>query len=206
MGSIFFSVAPGRISLDVADAQAIAQITTRRADFPKPLELYGATEIFGKNLISVEGATWKIHRKIAQPSFSEKNNRVVWAEALHQGQAMVENWFIKGDETSGVTGSIRTLAQDTMRLSLAVISKAGFGREVLWPFEEERRFGPGGEGLPEGHEMTYTYSMRMLVKHLLWVLIPPNWLRCTLMIAAAGPSPRNPLLIAKHIFFSCFAF
>lgn len=152
-GDAFIVVAPGRNALHVADAEVISQIAARRNDFPKPLDIYGAVDIYGKNVVSVEGDVWRLHRRIAQPSFSERNNRVVWAEALHQGQAIVQSWLRKSDDRSGVSSAILDPGADTMRLSLHVISKAGFGRKMLWPFEEEQQFGPGGEGLPANHEV-----------------------------------------------------
>ena len=178
-------VGPGGMVVDIADAEAITQITARRNDFRKPLELYGVLDVFGKNMLTVEGALWRLHRKITQPSFSERNNRVVWAEALHQGQAMVESWLRKGSMGAGLTSAVHTLEGDHMRLSLAVISKAGFGRKILWPFEEEEQFGSGDEGLPAGHDMSYTESMDTLLRNILVILIIPAWLRGT-FVASVG--------------------
>ena len=81
-GDMFLIVSPGRNQLQVANAEAIDQITTRRNDFPKPLEFYGAVDIFGKNVVTTEGALWRYHRKITSPSFNERNNRLVWDESL----------------------------------------------------------------------------------------------------------------------------
>ena len=88
---------------------------------------------------------------------------------------MAESWILKGDETNGVSQAF-SAAMDTMRLSLHVISKAGFGREMLWPFEEERRFGPGGTGLPDGHEMSYHEALNTFLRSGLIVLLVPAWL------------------------------
>lgn len=42
-----------------------------RGRFRKPTELYGVLEMYGRNLVTTEGDIWRIHRKIASPSFSE---------------------------------------------------------------------------------------------------------------------------------------
>lgn len=63
---------------------------------------------------------WRQHRKISAPSFSEKNNELVWNETLHQTQAMLEGWNRHGGLASEV-------AKDTMTMTLNVISRAGFG-------------------------------------------------------------------------------
>jgi cytochrome P450 len=87
-------------------------------------------DLFGKNVVSTEGGVWRQHRKITSPPFTEKNNHLVWAESLHQAQSMVESWV-------GIDGArnktIGKVADDTMRLSLHVISRAGFGVRLLWP-------------------------------------------------------------------------
>ena len=73
----FILVAPGNNTLLVADAEAITQMTTRRNDFPKPTEIYKSIDLFGKNVVSTEGAYWRHHRKITSPPFTEKNNNLV---------------------------------------------------------------------------------------------------------------------------------
>ena len=50
---------------------ASQEVTTYRAKFPKPVELYAALTIFGTNIVASEGEEWKKYRKIAAPAFSE---------------------------------------------------------------------------------------------------------------------------------------
>jgi len=56
----------------LADATAIKEVTTSRAKFPKPTNLYAALSIFGINIVASEGEDWKKFRKIVAPAFSEK--------------------------------------------------------------------------------------------------------------------------------------
>jgi hypothetical protein len=49
---VFIVASPTRNTVYVADAEAVNQITSRRNDFPKPLEMYGSLDIYGKNLVS----------------------------------------------------------------------------------------------------------------------------------------------------------
>jgi len=115
----FLTVAPGGIVLNTADADVITQILTRPIDFPKPTQLYRGISIYGKNLFSTEGPTWKRQRRLINPAFSEKTNKLVWKETLGQARAMVASWV--GTNASGK--SIRHVARDTMRLSLAIIGE-----------------------------------------------------------------------------------
>jgi cytochrome P450 len=47
------------------------EVTTFRARFPKPVELYETLTMFGANIVATEGEEWKKYRKIAAPAFSE---------------------------------------------------------------------------------------------------------------------------------------
>lgn len=181
----FLTVSPGGNMLWCADAGAISQITTRRNDFPKPIEIYGSIDLFGKNVVSTEGAVWRHHRKITSPPFTEKNNHLVWAESLHQARCMLKSW-VGPDGAANKT--VWRVADDTMRLSLHVISRAGFGVRLLWPGVEDTEKVNGhakglegaqqdlAAGVPPGHSMSYTDALGTLLHNILWVLLLPNWL------------------------------
>ncbi|KAL9629235.1 MAG: hypothetical protein Q9164_006964, partial [Protoblastenia rupestris] len=139
----FLTVSPDRNVLNVAEASVIAQITNRRNDFPKALEVYESLRIYGTNVVTTEGQEWRHHRKIVSPPFSEKNNHLVWKETLDQSQAMVNSWL---GEDKQMSKTIRTIGDDAMRLSLHIISRAGFGVRLSWP------------GTDDGKEKTNTYS------------------------------------------------
>ena len=130
----FLTVSPERIVLNTADASVINQMTNRRNDFPKALEVYGSLKIYGDNVVTVEGQRWRHHRKITSPPFSEKNNGLVWQETLNQTRAMVGSWFDGPQATESRT--LSTIAEDAMRLSLHIISRAGFGVRLDWPKKE----------------------------------------------------------------------
>jgi len=171
LGDTFLVVAPTHNSLFVADAEAHAQITARRNDFPKPLELYKTIDIFGKNVITTEGSVWRHHRKITSVPFSEKNNSLVWSESIHQARGMLTHWTgANGTNTKEFDDA----ADVTKSLSLHVISRAGFGVGLTWPHEDKGDVEP----IPEGHTMTYKSSLQTLVDDLLLVLLTPHWLLC----------------------------
>lgn len=167
----FLTVAPGGIILQTADADVIAQVTTRWTDFPKPTHLYGSVNIYGKNIVSSEGAAWRHHRKLTSPSFGEKINQLVWRETLDQSQAMLESWV--GPKGSGKT--IDRIGADTMQLSMNVISRAGLSQKLEWPKGTEDSEVTGKKTLPNGHTMSFTQSLRYLLDHLLLVMLVPRW-------------------------------
>lgn len=176
----FLLVNPERNELYTADADVVSQITTRRSDFPKPVETYQSIKIYGDNVVTAEGQTWRHHRKITSPPFSEKNNHLVWTETLEQSQAMVNSWF-DGNTAKGGSKTIYTLAADTMRLSLYVISKAGFGVRLQWPaIKRDHANGhvqikglgsASSSDIPEGYTMSYTDALGSVLHNILWILI-----------------------------------
>jgi hypothetical protein len=187
----FLIVAPGGTILYTADAEVIAQITTRWTDFPKPTHLYKSVNIYGKNIVSSEGAAWRHHRKLTSPSFGEKNNQLVWKETLDQSQAMLESWM--GPDGSGKT--IDQIGRDTMQLSMNVISRAGLSQKLEWPrAAEDREF--AGKSLLNGHTMSFTHSLHCLLSHLLLVMLLPKWFLS--MLSFHNSLPEGMLILMQE--------
>ncbi|EKG17626.1 Cytochrome P450 [Macrophomina phaseolina MS6] len=179
MGSdVIFVCSPSGKHLYVVNPEAIIDITTRRLDFPKPLEVYKTLQLYGENVVVTEGQHWRRHRKVTTPSFSEKNNRVVWDESLQQAQAILTHWT-RGRASSP---TLHEMDADMMSLSLHIISKAGFGVRCLWPHEEAVGVDGQDERLtsskpPPGHTMSYKEAMSKLMKNVIWIPMLPKWLR-----------------------------
>jgi cytochrome P450 len=174
------AVSGGDFCLWTADADVISQITTRRNDFPKPIQLYTSIDIYGKNVLTVEGAEWRRHRKLISPPFTEKNNHLVWIETLDQTQVMLNGWLGKdgkGDQT------VERIMDDTMRLSLHVICRAGFGRKLEWPqsqgalkrTETTKILNEEAE-IDQGHRMSFTYALHVLLRNILIVFLLKHWI------------------------------
>ncbi|KAK4613926.1 Cytochrome P450 monooxygenase [Fulvia fulva] len=164
---VLLLVAPGSNTLYVADAEAVTQITARRNDFPKPTWMYSSVDIFGKSVVSTEGALWRHHRKITSPPFTEKNNYLVWTESLQQAESMMAGWISKDANDSGALWNVAT---ESMRLSLHVISRAGFGVHLHWPHEDK------DTPIPEGHTMTYKDALESLLHNMIVMILTPTWL------------------------------
>jgi len=179
----FMTVSPERNVLYTADADVVMQITTRKNDFPKALEVYESIKVYGNNVVTSEGQLWRHHRKITSPPFTEKNNHLVWAETLDQGQAMLNGW-LGGSRDS--TKTISTIADDAMRLSLYVISRAGFGVRLQWPGTEEDQANARSEkeedwsisssGVSGDHTMSYTDALGTCLHRILLILLMPKFL------------------------------
>lgn len=162
-------VAPGKISVNVADPDVIVQITTRRNDFPKPIEVYNSVNLFGDNVVGTEGSVWRHHRKITSPPFTEKSNVLVFQESIRQAQAMLAGWV---GPQGGNSKTIMDVAGDAMRLSLHVISRAGFGVRLHWPHEEAGK----DVALTNGHKLSYKDALHDLLENILAVMLLPRWI------------------------------
>jgi cytochrome P450 len=181
---VFLTASPTKIHCFVADADAMTQITTRRTDFPKPLEMYKSVDIFGKNLVSTEGADWRMHRKLVAPSFGEKNNELVFTESLHHAQSLLSLW-------TGPSGRANQTVADpssgTMSFALYVISSAGFDVRVSWSHEDDQhakqRTSEGksvfvGSETPPGHKMSYREALSELLHNIIWTVVLPRKFLC----------------------------
>ncbi len=181
----FLAVSGGDFCLWTADADVVSQITTRRNDFPKPTHIYTSIDIYGKNVATTEGSAWRRHRKLTSPPFTEKNNQLVWTETLDQTQAMLDVWVgkdRKGDRT------VERIMDDTMRLSLHVISRAGFGRKLEWPqtedatkngtqiYEDSSKIQNEKAEIDDGHSMSFTFALHCLLDNILLTFLVKHWI------------------------------
>lgn len=181
----FLTVSPGGMVMYTCEPPVISAITTRRNDFPKPTHIYTSLDIYGKNVVTTEGDVWRKHRKATSPPFTEKNNHLVWDESIRQAQAMLSSWV--GQDGQGHQ-TVDRLMDDTMRLSLNVISAAGFGRRMDWPTSEtqsredetgyidQSKIKNENRDIDPGHTMSYTYAIHCLLDNILLQFLLPRWL------------------------------
>jgi cytochrome P450 len=178
-GDTFITVSPTRNIIWTASPEAIHQITQFRDNFPKPLESYKLLDLFGRSVVTVEGMEWRKHRKAIAPGFNEKNNALVFKEAVAQAQSMLRKWTGVDGKSSGTLVEIPT---DTMRVALHIISLVGFGVRLLWPGEKlsERERASGfyyaSQETPEGHTLSFERALSSLLENIFWLLLLPGWL------------------------------
>jgi len=178
-GDTFVTASPTGVLIWTATPEAIHQITQRRDAFPKPLESYRILDIYGRSIISTEGTEWKMHRKVTSPGFNEKNNILVFQESVAQTQGMLRKWM--GPDGKG-NHTLTEVPMDSMRVTLHIISKIGFGVGLLWPGEEptekDKKAGLNysSHQPTEGFTMSFEHALSTLLENLIWVLLFPGWL------------------------------
>lgn len=182
---------PGLLSFCTCSADAVSQIVSRRNDFPKPLESYRILNIYGLNVVSTEGATWRLHRKITAPSFTEKNHELVWAESRQVAQTMLASWVGQKGH-----GTVLDIGENTMELTLHVISRAAFGVRLRWSTDagrstetsdgnvqpdktDELLLEYSEDEAPPGHSLTYKGALQAVIANILWIMLMPHALLST---------------------------
>ncbi|KAF3906391.1 hypothetical protein ABW20_dc0104784 [Dactylellina cionopaga] len=174
-GDTFMTVTPVNCHIWIADREVISQISSRRDDFPKPAWMYRTINMYGRNVVTTEGSEWKFHRKVTSPSFGERNNALVFEETIRQGRQMLKKWT--GEDGSG-NRTIHDVLEDTMRLSLHVISGAGFGVSLQWPgaTKDSDIIQPLSSNSTHKHTLSFKDALAGLLHNLLLVLIFPKWI------------------------------
>ncbi|KAF5351015.1 hypothetical protein D9756_008377 [Leucocoprinus leucothites] len=155
------SAFPCKPEIVLADAAAIKEVITYRSRFPKPVDLYVATSFFGYNIVASEGEEWKRYRKIAAPTFTERNNKLVWNETV----AIMNDLFDSVWENQQVV-TVDHILDITLPATLFIISAAGFGQKLTWK---------GGSIVPPHHKMTFKDALYISTTYMLPRLLLPNW-------------------------------
>ena len=115
-------------------------------------------KVYGNNLVASEGQTGRQQRKITSPTFTDKNNHLVWAETLNQCQALLNGWLTDDNAKKDRYKSLYSIEDDAMKLSLHVSSSAGFGIRLQWQKTDV-------EDKPElngDHKMSYITTLKTL--------------------------------------------
>lgn len=166
-------VTPAGLELHCADPAVNAQVFARRGDFDKPVEVLNVVDIYGPNISSVTGAEWKRHRRVTASPFNERNNRLVWDEALRQAGMVTGCWAGAGTE------GFNTTASDTVAVSLNILATAALGES--WDFvpravrdAEAAQGGGEGEGQAKAAS-SYRDSLHVLLSSIRTLAVTPKW-------------------------------
>lgn len=179
LGETFWLATPHQLLLFTCNAEAIHQITSKREAFPKPIDSYTILAMYGDNVVTTEGAGWRLHRKVTSASFNERNAALTFTESIIQTAGMVSQWL--GPDGRG-NKTIKSLEHDSMNMTLHIIGYVGFGLRFLWPgqrlpadtdakWEKYAALEP-----PRDHEMTFKAALEKTLDKLLFLLILPRWL------------------------------
>ncbi|APA10143.1 hypothetical protein sscle_06g049130 [Sclerotinia sclerotiorum 1980 UF-70] len=200
-GDTYIFAASNLNLLRTTNAELIAQFTTRKNDFVKPVKNYKVLEVFGSNIVTTEGEEWRRHKRVVGKSFGEKSMGLVWEESIKQADGMLGLWRRRNGE-GGRRGNmnedlgliVEDAGSDTAILSLHVICAVGFGVPQLWEGEEsdevvdrdemvdedEKIEGGGtpdlGLNKPVGdHTMGFKDCINLVLSSLILIVLWPTW-------------------------------
>jgi cytochrome P450 len=98
-----------------------------RSLFQKPVQSYRFIALYGPNIVTTEQDDWKRHRRIAAPSFNERNNRLVFEETTNIVNELFEFWSkqfgpgpVKLDDAVDMTAKLALMVISSAGISIAV--------------------------------------------------------------------------------------
>ncbi|KAF4548622.1 Cytochrome P450-like protein 42 [Elsinoe fawcettii] len=194
LGPTIAIVSPFQLEIVIADHETARAVMVDWKTWEKPGPMYEFFNIFGKNVLTVNGADWQRHRKVGSVGFKEGNCAVVWREARRQVAGMV-GWYGQGKgggqegSKGGVGVDIKTVAEGNNLLAMHVLMAAGFGKEY--------EFGPQGlDQKEDGCDMSYGEALVILLYDIVSTILfsaikAPGWLL---------PEKLRKLKIARQVY------
>lgn len=181
-GPGFIIVTPVQNWLYTCDGDALYRIFQgeRQGAIERPTELWAMLDCFGPNVITATGDDWRRHRKVTAAAFTERANRLAWAEALRQAGQVLECWIGAGP------AGVKTTPRDCKAVALNVLISAGFGRSRSFVTndkeDEEAEEHEGQKGKADGviaqqrHGRTtplmgYHSSLRLILENIIFVYL-----------------------------------
>lgn len=122
-----------------------------------------------------EGNQWRRHRKVVAPPFTERNNHLVWAEAIRQASRMLDTW--------ATTVPLPAILPSLKTLTINVISHAGFGVSI--PFNDTSDTSDASDSKltssttpSPGHTMTFKTAVELITNDFRITMVTrllPGW-------------------------------
>ncbi|KUL83713.1 hypothetical protein ZTR_07518 [Talaromyces verruculosus] len=144
------------------------QIFSRRREFEKPSNLLKTTKIYGDNVTTVTGPDWQRHRRITTSPFNERNNKLVWNEAIRQTIQVGAYWCDHG------SAGFETATQDWSTVTLNILATAAFGES--WDFRGMSNGQQSESNAGSKMKMTYRDSLFTLASNIRMLVLTPTWL------------------------------
>lgn len=114
------------------------------------------------NVATAEGKTYQFHVRITAQPFGDISgvNSLVWKETVHQTKLLTKAWA-KSPPTE--------IQRDANALTLAVISLAGFGKQLEWSKEDDN------QTIPIGYQLTFLHALQDTLHNMVTILLYPRW-------------------------------
>ena len=163
VGSDTFMLAtPQANMLWTCDPTICHQLESPYPKFQKAVEMLKFVEVYGPNVISVEGTDWKRHRKVIQSGFNPSTNALVWKETTNETKLLLNRW-------SKQNNIVRVARHWTNRLALHVIAPVFFNKRLTWSDSAN-----GLEPAPPGHALPFEQALFTILQRFGVLLMTPR--------------------------------
>lgn len=110
----------------VADAGFVGHVLQEsQREYPKSPVYKVLRPLLGDGLLTAEGATWRRHRRLAQPAFHHEKLQAMTGAMVAEIEAMLARW-----DGACERGEPIDVAQEMWKLTLAVAARTLFGTDV----------------------------------------------------------------------------
>jgi cytochrome P450 len=164
LGPALVVVSPSKNEIFVADPLACEELLSKWKVWTKSPDIYKIFNVFGKNVITVNGDDWQRHRKITSHGFRESNNKIVWKQSLEQAAGLSRVWMARQQEAKRESTMIDVF-KDCGIVAMHVLAAAGFGKS--YAFDS----GLGVQEPDPGHTMSYGSALTTILKNLMLVIL-----------------------------------
>eukprot|EP01080_Neovahlkampfia_damariscottae_P004059 gene4059-7348_t len=140
----------------VSDANVVKELFLNSAkEFPKPQDrMEKAFGIYGPNILTENGESWRKHRLLCNPAFSKKNLELLTTVSHFATTKEMESW--KENESIDVNEAMNNI-------TLEIILKAGFGYNL----DNKIKIG----------EYTFKENVKMIIDSLIYIFLAPGFVR-----------------------------
>jgi cytochrome P450 len=156
-GGAFVIVNPSENLVFVGDQAAGEFICKHSRDWQKNPAFNKILNTFGSNIGTTEGDDWQRQRKVLTAAFNEKNNRLVWEEALKQSKQMLRKWVAQSARSRN--DGVDSVTEDVSLLGLHVLTGAAFG--ISYDFDGALT------NIEAGHGMSYRDALNGVLGNLI---------------------------------------
>lgn len=156
-----FLATPNGNMLWTCDLAVIKQLFTLPT-VQVPVDMLGFYDIWGPTLGSVDGEEWKTHRKVVTYGLNPSTLPVVWSEAIHQTETLVERWA--ADQYI-----IPVLKHWTSRLALHTIASVFFDLKLEW-----KEYSQTDRVSADGYRISFASALFTVLAHLGLIFMVPR--------------------------------
>lgn len=175
-GKSYYLVTSGKLEFWTGDAEIAKEILGRPNDFRQNEIASFIMNVFGKNVLTTDGAEWSRHRRIVAGAVNERVSPIIWSEAIRQSRALLASM----SDTQEIRGKSEATSPNEVfdlikRITIHVLYAAGMGSKQDF---EAGSAAAKSENNQDGFKMTYIQAVKTVNENLAGPIFLPTSLLC----------------------------